>query len=188
MTNYRAPFSIITVPDEPTVAFTTVADVSARGGPADAAGLALNASSRFTRNVSVSGNIQAGAVGQLGSIVLTQSATVTEAMTAATQLLSLPNANILDIVYKRVNAGGFSTAAATVNILVGTSADDDEFGSFPNVSAQPVLSLTEDGTGVCGKNLQGFTTQGLFVKVTAASGAVSANLGVGLLAAIYNQR
>ena len=143
---------------------------------------------RANSDIIVSGQVQSGPTGQVGVMMLTQSATVLESMTAATQLMSLPNAIVHDILYKRVNAGGFSTAAATVDILIGTSGDDDAFGRFGNVSANAALSFTEDGTNVCGLALHNYTTQGLFVKVTAVSGVVSGALGVGHITTIYTPR
>lgn len=171
MTDFTSPLRV-----RPLDSQTTVMAV-------DAAGTAV-----FSGDVAVSGRIVQGPTGQVGTMMLTQSATVLESNTAAIQLMSLPAAIIHDVLYKRLNAGGFSTAAASVDILVGTSADDDAFGRFANISAQANLSFTEDGTNVCGQALHGFATQGVFVKVTATSGAVSGALGVGHITTIYTPR
>ena len=149
----------------------------------DAAGTAA-----FSGDVAVSGRILQGLAAQAGTMMVTQSATVLESNTAATQLFSMPAAIIHDILYKRVNAGGFSTAVASIDIMIGTSGDDDALGRWANVSAQAALSFTEDGTNVCGLAMHSFATQGLFTKVTATSGAVSGALGVGHISVVYTPR
>lgn len=191
MTTLHSPFAILRETIEGTVAETTAMEVSAAGsarfsgpGVTITGTMAVVGNIAASGNASVSGQIDSGA----GTVVLEQSATVAESMTAATQLVSLPNSRLHDVLYKRINVGGFSTAAATINIHVGTSADEDQFGTFPNVSAQAIMSLTEDGTNVSGNTMHFVASQGVFVRVTAASGAVSGALGNGLLTFVYSRR
>ena len=147
--------------------------------PLQVSGRATVAAAVFTGIVSaesdvyVSGRIRSA----VGNVPITQSVTVNaQTATAGTLEVAIPtDAHITNITFQLVD-DVFATAASDINILIGTSGDDNQYATIAASGGVP--SIMQIGnvnfTGVSGAALHGKAAGGIFIKTTAAaSGAVT---------------
>mgnify|MGYP003144544205 CR=1 FL=1 len=124
----------------------------------------------------VTGTAAVGDGDTLGKVVLNQSFTVTDTVSANSTAAVLPDgSDVLDVRFF-VNTA-FATAAADVKVRIGTSANETLFGELDldvNI-AGGMHVLTNAALNSAGTTWQGLTGAGakVMVQVTAVSGAVA---------------
>lgn len=144
------------------------------------AAVSAGGSATFASNVNVSGNVRSGGA----SVVLSQRLTAAGA-TGVSGVTIPAGGSLLDVIYHGMVT--FGSAAGVVDVIIGTTADDDQFGRWTNVSGRSALTLIANGTNVSGAAMRDITARTpLFVKTTATSGARS-SAGRALLNFLYTR-
>jgi hypothetical protein len=154
----------------------------------------LRATDVSASSLSATGPVRSGTSGAVGLAVLTQQTTVTDTVSANTTVAVVPDGSDVLDVYLQVKTA-FATAAADVEIRVGTSANETLFGTFKlDSSAQIVLGmhkLTEATANVVSAGTKWSALAGagakIMAQVTAVSGAVASG-GEGIISVIYVQK
>lgn len=127
-------------------------------------------------NVDVSGRVRTASHPLLGAASVTVNAASGAGASGASREVAIPaGAHITDIRFTRIS-NEFATAAADVNVLIGTSGDDNQYAILAaSGGAPPAFGLGHANfTAVSGAALHAKAAGGVFVKTTAVSGAVTA--------------
>ena len=180
MTGFYAPFHIKHPWDVPTTVMDFVGNSARFTGPVHVADNAI-----ISGDVRVSGRLLGNAQGTYYPAMQVAFVTVNCQTNTAAAELNLPtDAHIHDITYMLID-NHFGTAAADVNIVIGTSGDDDQYATIAASGGAPsIMSIFGPGaaavtanqhqfTGVSGAALHGKAAGGIFIKTTAVSGTVS---------------
>lgn len=131
----------------------------------------------------VSGNIQANAADH--QVMFVARTTVNAQTNTAAATITIPTGSHIHNIEYMLIGNHFGTAAADVNILIGTSADDNEYctiaasGGAPAVMSffgpvnQATTVQTQNFTGISGLALHSIASDTISIKTTAVSGTVS---------------
>lgn len=153
----------------------------------------VSASAMHVTNMTINGSanipvldgpVQVGPTGQRGRLMLVQQAEISG--NNAKKTITLPGgSDIID--FKYIPRSPLSTSAAsTVDILIGTSADDAKFARLTNVSGMHYRTMAND-TDVSGLASVSGSPAVIIVGATAVSGAIASG-GRGVVNIVYLQK
>ena len=132
----------------------------------------------------IDGPVQVGPSSERGRLVLIQQADISGNNTKKS--VTLPGgSDIVDIKF-RCRATFQASAGSTVDIMIGTSADEVKFARFANVSGVPWRHLANDGD-VSGLSSVSVASAVIVVGATGMSGAI-ASAGRGFVDIHYIQK